>query len=325
MRINSWKFFVPAFIIVLTGCISGNAQMRSVDVGGQKYLLLEDIAGHYGMEYTNSTAGATLSSKYSDLHFRTDNLKATLNGIDVYLSEAVARWRDKALLSQTDFNLLLDPVLRPHKIAPGRPLRRIVIDPGHGGKDEGAKSGGIEEKGIVLAIAKELADLLESAGYSVHLTRKDDTFLSLRQRQTIANQHRADLFISIHTNAVASSQVNGIETFILPPKGTSSTYSHNRQKLAKPGNSFDKLNAAVAFSVHQQTRQVTGATERGIKRAGFSVLEHLECPGILIETGFLTNPEERQKLVSRSYQKKLALGIARGIQQFNKALQRDKR
>lgn len=310
-------------VTLLTGGLSANAQIRSVDINGKSYLFLEDVAAFYGMNYTDNSQGAVLSSNYSRLEFKTDDLKAVLNGIEVYLSEAVAGWRNAVLVSRTDFNLLLDPVLRPHKIASGSPFRRIVIDAGHGGKDEGAKSKGVQEKGIVLSIARRLAKILKSEGYEVYLTRENDSFLTLRQRQELANRYRADLFISIHANAAGTPSVQGIETFIIPPAGTSSTYSNKRRTRPQPGNSFDKLNAAAAFSIHQQTMRSTNASERGIKRAGFSVLERLQCPGILIETGFLTNAEERKKLTSWRYQKKMATGIARGIQQFNKALQRD--
>lgn len=304
---------------LICSLVYGGHRVRSVDIAGREYLFLRDISGFYGMQYSANGSKARLQSSYSSLSFQVNKRRATLNGVTTYLSEACAEWQNEILLSRKDFNLMLEPILRTDTLNL-KPIRRIVLDPGHGGKDNGTAPGGIKEKDINLKIALRLGKLLREMGYTVYFTRRDDRFLSLDQRTRYANRKNADLFLSLHANYVANSSVQGIETYILTPTGTPSTYSYGRKHERDLGNRYDKYNSRLAFEIQQNVVDVTSATDRGIKHADFAVLKDVSCPAALIETGFLSNSEEKRKLRSNRYQSKIATGIGRGIRLFQRAL-----
>jgi N-acetylmuramoyl-L-alanine amidase len=170
----------------------------------------------------------------------------------------------------------------------------VVLDPGHGDTDPGAMVGETMEKDINLAVALLVRDQLEQQpGITVRMTRQDDTFLSLSERAQLANQSGADLFVSIHANALEDNDsYSGIFTFYHPDK------SKDRAQAAK-------LQKAVTAAC--------GGVDRGVRSADYAVLRETEMAAVLIETGFLTCPEELANLVDPDYQVLLAQGIAEGI------------
>lgn len=176
----------------------------------------------------------------------------------------------------------------------GRRFKKfIVIDPGHGGKDPGAlnRASGHEKK-VVLDISKKLRDILVKKGYRVRLTRETDTYLSLEDRKKLATKQNANLFISIHANAFSSRRVSGIETY----------YSTKNRRLAQV--------------IHKQLIRATKAKDRGVRNAPFRVLSGTKVPAILIEVGFLTNLKEARKLAKKGYQRQIATGIAKGVEEY---------
>lgn len=215
----------------------------------------------------------------------------------------------------------------------GLMAKTIVIDPGHGGKDPGALGDGvIEEKGIVLSISKRLKEILTAKGYSVLMTRETNRFIPLKERTQFATRHKADLFLSIHANASESPQANGIETYYLDVSSTDKASEQiAARENANSGYSIQELESLLqgiiqesksedsrrlAAHVQQKLAQATGAVDRGVKHARFVVLIGTKVPAILIETGFLSNPTERQKLATTAYQSKVAAAIAEGIDDF---------
>lgn len=178
----------------------------------------------------------------------------------------------------------------------GKPA--VVIDPGHGGADEGCAGEGIQEKHVNLAIAKLVQDKLGRMGYQVVMTREDDTYMSKEERVKIANEYGADIYVSIHQNAYEDSSVEGIETWY---DGSDSTRDSKR----------------LAWLIHQETLSRTGAVQRQIREdADFHVTGKTIMPACLIETGFLSNPGEREKLSASEYQEQIAEGIVRGIELY---------
>ena len=175
----------------------------------------------------------------------------------------------------------------------------IVIDPGHGGPDVGATANGLYEKDIALAISQRLGSALEKMGYTVVYTRTDDSDVDLDPRVQIAEDAKANVFISIHLNSVESKSedVNGIETYFAP--GATS-------------------GEALARAVHEEVIAATNANDRGVRSARFYVVRNTSMPAILIETGFITSPEESGNLNTASYQQKIADAIARGVDAFLK-------
>ncbi len=218
-------------------------------------------------------------------------------------------------------------------------VRRVVIDPGHGGKDYGAPGyiKGVHEKTVVLQIAKLLKKMLqEQVKCDVVMTRSSDRYLSLEERTAIANTQNADLFISIHTNASTDHRANGIETYILNlatddeairvAAMENSTSTRNISDLdsilqdlmtnAKV-NESTRLGSYVQQAVSSRLKaNYKDIRNKGIKQAPFYVLLGADMPSILIETSFISNPQECDRLVSKSYQKQIVQGIVNGIKRY---------
>ena len=215
----------------------------------------------------------------------------------------------------------------------GLTAKTIVIDPGHGGKDPGAFRGDTrKERTIVLSISKKLREILTQRGYTVLMTRDTNRFIPLRERTAFAIQHKADLFLSIHANGSESPKARGIETYYLDVASTDkaseiiaarenadSGYSiQELEKLLKGiiQESKSEDSRRLAGYVQQALVQATGAVDRGVKHARFVVLIGTNVPAVLIETGFVSNPTEGQKLTTSAYQHKIATAIAEGIDRF---------
>lgn len=180
----------------------------------------------------------------------------------------------------------------PERI-PGKPL--IFVDAGHGGLDEGCSAGAVLEKDINLEIAKLLETKLTEIGYQVIMARGDDTYIAKEQRVEQANGCQADLYISIHQNTFDESDVCGIETWY---------YGEDETKDSK----------RLAQLIHMQTIKSTGAVERELKGdSDFHVNTQAQMPSCLIETGFISNPEECSLLNTPEYREQIAAGIAEGI------------
>jgi N-acetylmuramoyl-L-alanine amidase len=225
----------------------------------------------------------------------------------------------------------------------GLSVRRIVIDPGHGGKDPGCYiSGRVEEKDMVLSLAKVVAEKIrQKVGCEVSLTREEDIFLPLERRTAIANMKKADLFISLHINAHRDSAVHGLETYFLNVTTDESavtvaarenaTSEHNISDLQKILNDLmlnTKIHESSRLAHQVQKGMLRGVGSRfeqtrdlGVKQAPFYVLIGAEMPAILVETGFITNPAERKRLLARTYQETLAEGIAEGIKRYIRGIE----
>jgi len=225
----------------------------------------------------------------------------------------------------------------------GLKMRRVVIDPGHGGRDTGAIGPrGLREKDVALAIARTLAARLRALGFSVILTRKDDSYVSLDERTRIANQARADLFVSVHCNAARRRTLTGVETWTLnvasdryatrlatfenaDAERTVSDLRLILADLATRANASDARDLAqsVQSSLVRNLRARAGRVgDHGVKQALFYVLLGAHMPAILVETGFISNPAEEARLRSRKYQTGTAEAIARGVKEFVDGRQR---
>ncbi|MBN2824447.1 MAG: N-acetylmuramoyl-L-alanine amidase [Campylobacterales bacterium] len=231
-----------------------------------------------------------------------------------------------------------DTVYKPSK------RYRVVIDAGHGGHDPGAVSGGYREKDVVLKVANKVQRILERQGYKVYMTRTSDYFVTLGNRTRFSNKRDADIFISIHANAVGKKSraniVQGVETYFL-----SKARSERARRVAAKENRAvldtkdyhtrnvllndiitgpkiilsHKLAIDVQNSILEYTRSLYPATRNGgVKSAPFWVLVGAQTPSILIEIGYITHPFERQKLLQSSYQTMIAKGIAKGIGRYLK-------
>lgn len=181
----------------------------------------------------------------------------------------------------------------------------VIIDVGHGGTDLGARAQHpyCEEKRICLQMARLVKKHLHQMGYRAVMTRDTDVFVSLAKRVEIASQARGDLFVSIHCNSTRNPTAQGIEVFF-----------HDNRDDKVHANASRKLAEMVLSRVIRRTE----ATSRGVKKGNFYVIRETTMPAILVESGFISNPGERDLLRSREYQEKIARGVVDGIDSFFK-------
>lgn len=187
--------------------------------------------------------------------------------------------------------------------AAASPSATILIDIGHGGTDLGTRANApfCEEKRVCLQTGRLVKKYLDQLGYRAIMTRTTDRFISLQRRVEMADQARASLFVSIHYNAAPSTEAKGIEIFYCDAK---------EQKVR---SSASKKLAEIILS---RVIRRTSANSRGVKRGNFFVIRETSMPAVIVEGGFISNPEERRLLKDHEYIDKIARGIAEGIDQY---------
>ena len=225
---------------------------------------------------------------------------------------------------------------------PDRSNRLVVIDAGHGGHDCGAQCGGRQEKDLVLQIVKKLQKEFRSEGYRVYMTRGTDRFLKLGERTRIADQKDADVFISIHANAIADKsrfeKVEGVETYYLQKTrdGRSQRIAQRENEAVLKGTDTlsrdvivdsvlagpkvvesHKLAIDVQNNIMRRLHsRYPDAKNGGAKAAPFYVLVGASRPSILVEVGYITNSKERKRLFDPKYQERIAEGIVEGVNHY---------
>jgi N-acetylmuramoyl-L-alanine amidase len=221
----------------------------------------------------------------------------------------------------------------------GLKLSRVVIDAGHGGHDTGSIGPtGFMEKELVLDVAKRLKTLIEEQmGAEVVLTRDTDTFVALENRTQMANQEKADLFISIHANSSAEKGVRGVETFFLNlntqsrdalatatrENAASEKKIHELQDILQKIVLNDKADESRELAKHIQTAmssRTNAGSNRGVKQAPFVVLVGATMPSVLAEVTFISNPDEEKRLKTPEYRQKIAESLYRGIKSYAETL-----
>ncbi len=216
---------------------------------------------------------------------------------------------------------------------------RVVIDAGHGGDDHGAEGpGGLREKDLVLDLALRLAKKLRAQGLAVQLTRESDAFVALDARTEIANRARADLFVSIHANASRAKSARGVETFFASPEASdeaaealaraenaafgpaAAKLSDGDPVLAILGDLMAQQQLAdsqeFARTAQRELARSGAARSRGVKQAPFVVLMGVQVPAVLVEVGFITNPQDEKALRKSAERERIATGLARAIGAF---------
>ena len=294
-------------------------EIRSMTVKGRVYVPLNDIAKYYGLQIWRSGDRVMLYSNRHRVQFNKGKRKMHIDKIMSYLFFPMMRHQNVDCVSAEDFTLFLDPILRPWGL-PDRPVRTVMLDPGHGGKDPGATGKRYKEKNLNLAMARQVANLLRAKGYNVVFTRSDDSYPTLSQRSQQAKAAKADLFISIHNNSTVTKTVTGIECYLVTPKGTNSIHRQTPEKTSVPGNAHDRHNALLGYEIHRRLIHNTQGNDRGIKYRRFEVLMNAPCPAILIEGGFLSNDKEEYLLGHPAYQARLCSAIADGIVAYDQGL-----
>jgi N-acetylmuramoyl-L-alanine amidase len=224
----------------------------------------------------------------------------------------------------------------------GLSVQKIVLDAGHGGRDPGAVGrNGLKEKDVTLALAKRLKPALEGKGYQVLMTRQDDVYVGLEERTAMANDNGADVFISIHTNAARNRKARGVETYFL---GVAKTREASETAMLENAISQQALSdlekilldltrtsnlkqssvlaESIQDSLYNGLSRKYGNTTRnlGVKQAGFYVLIGARMPAVLVETSFISNPNEEKLLSRKDYRDTVAQSLLNGIMKFVNAL-----
>jgi len=304
--------------------------LPTVRLGAAEYLNAADFGARFGLKALRSGDGRklTLQSKWTKIELEVDTRESAINGVRVFLGEAVRDHRGALHLSRIDAEKLITPLLLPGSGQTDIPVvRTIVIDPGHGGSDPGMQNKALrlDEKTLALDTALRLKKVLEQQGYRIVLTRQDDRQLArskkedLQRRGELTLSAKADLFISLHYNSVESGadRVTGVEVYSLTPQFQYSHSDPDREDstaaIANLGNRHDHWNALLAYHIHRELLSGLKASDRGLKRGRLAVLRVASCPAVLVEAGFLSNDAEARKIATPAYRQKVAESIAEGV------------
>jgi N-acetylmuramoyl-L-alanine amidase len=321
---RAWSILLVGWVWLLLAH-SGKAaeSWEEVRWKGRSYVTLGSFAQFYQMSKPKpSGEWMEMTGEGRQVRVRLDSREAFINGRKTWLSFAcVVDEQGRALVSRADVIFLFDPVLRRGQGVPRRPVKGVVIDPGHGGQDRGAETrSGYAEKTATLDTALRLEKLLQARGIPVVMTRRSDVFIPLEQRAALASKHNGHIFVSIHYNA-GPSQTHGVETYSLSPQGTPSTSAAGRLSPSDleslPGNRNNLHNVLLTDLIHREMAKMHSlAGDRGTKRARFVVLREVTIPGVLVEGGFMTNRVDAALIQSGEYRQKVAAAIARGIEAY---------
>jgi N-acetylmuramoyl-L-alanine amidase len=252
------------------------------------------------------------------LFVSTKSRVAKWNGLELHLGFEPQMINGQVFVHALDLEKNLEPLVRESAL----PLKTnpvVVIDPGHGGPNTGTTSvlDGENEKEYTLDWALRLTPLLATNGWQVYLTRTNDVDVALSNRVAIAEERKADLFISLHFNSAAPSQDQaGVETYCLTPVGMPSNLTRGYDddpSLVFPNNLFDAENLRFGLRLHGELLRVAGK-DRGLRRARFlGVLRGQNRPAVLLEGGYLSNPGEAARIADPKYRQELAEAVARAL------------
>ncbi len=327
------------------GAARGPLSEQAVNIDGRNYIPLALIAGYYQAkcEWDPVARRADLIKDNKTFAFYVGMDYAAINGKPEKLTSPAVFYEGSVAIP-ADFAVEeISKVLGPPQVTGARVpvtqkylIRKVVIDPGHGGNDPGAIGRtGLKEKDLVLDIAKRVKEQLNENGVDVVMTRDRDRFIPLEKRSQIANESDVDFFVSIHANSAKLRGARGFEVYYL-----STAVDDNARAVEAAENSFLKfddssfqrhntdLEATLWDLVYTENRQesvelakyiakaVDGSTSlhnRGVKSARFYVLRGAQMPSVLVEVGFISNPAEEKNLKGSAYRQAVASAIAKGI------------
>jgi N-acetylmuramoyl-L-alanine amidase len=323
-------FRVLAALALVAGPVqarTSSTPLETIQLDGREYVRLVDWtkANELEVHWLKKEETLQVDGRTLRLHLTVDSREAHVNGIEVWLSEPIALHNGRVYLSQIDARTTLRCFLAPPKNSPGNVIKTICLDPGHGGKDPGYQIGANQEKKYTLLLAREVRDQLAQAGFKVALTRNSDTFIDVHDRPDVAQQRKADLFVSLHFNATTNSRdsVKGTEIYCVTPVGAASTNAEGEgaDSPGCPGNRNNDHNLFLAYQMQKSLTKALEVEDRGVRRARFAVLCKAVMPAILIEGGFLSHPTEGRKIEDPAYRKQMARAIVEGIKSYKRAVE----
>ena len=336
------------FALLIAGCVTvpSRQMFPTYSINGAEYLPLVSLCNARGinLQYDVFTQSVILKKDSHRVNMRVGDTLVLVDGsaqhldspVDIYKGAIVVPYGFKERIADSLFK---ESYSIPQVVSPILNIRKVVLDPGHGGNDPGAIGRtGLREKDINLDIAKRLSNLLQKRGVQVVMTRSSDRFIPLETRVDIANNSGADLFISIHSNANRVHSLNGFEVYYV-----SSTVSDSKRALAAArsatlhlNNAFfasgsPDLKATVWDMIYTANRAESVELARsicrlmdnsgcvkilGIKSARFEVLRGARMPAVLVEVGFLSNIDEERMLRNSYSRERIAEAIVQGVEDY---------
>lgn len=354
MKIKKLLVLVLGFgllLLGLSGCatVPTREALTTYNIGGVNYVSLISLcaSGNIEWKYDTFTRTVNLSKGGHRINLMVGEKLVLVDDAPQYLKFPVDIYEGTVVLPYKFKEQVLDTLFKeyhPQRAAtvPVVSIKKVVIDAGHGGKDPGAIGrSGLREKDVNLDISRRLSKLLKADGIEVVMTRSADTFISLERRVVIANASGADLFISVHSNANRVRSLNGFEVYYVSPNAGDSKralYCAENAKLNLKSSSFasdpslnlkailwDMIHTANRAESVKLARGVCGAVDSsldariiGIKGANYYVLRGARMPAILIESGFLSNPQEERLMKNAYYRQQIAEGIEQGIKIYTR-------
>lgn len=317
----------PAVSKPATKPMPGGAKPAGKAPAKVETIALEEAAKRLGVTFaTGQGRTFVLSNKNHRFEFEADSREAKFDGLRFFLGDPVTLKSGRPQVSRTDYETCLVPLLRPTLLQKvPRPPKVIVIDPGHGGVDQGTQNPrlGLKEKVFTLDVSQRLKRLLELRGYEVVLTREKDEKVELQSRAIIANRAGADLFISVHFNSLfPDTKTSGAEVFTFTRAGQRSDQSRgpgqpdDTEDEAAPVNRHDAWSVLLGDAVHRATLKSLKLPDRGQKTKHLGMLRGLNCPGVLVESGFLSNDAEAKKISTPEYRQQIAEALAEGVEWY---------
>ena len=304
-------------------------------LGSVSYLDLAEVAKwlNFRTTWSDRNQRVVLANKTNPrnrIEFETDSRKALVDGLAIYLGNAIVLRGKRTYVSERDFWHTLLPLVQPAQLAPPPRPSIIALDAGHGGADNGMENArlGLKEKVLALDVVMRLKRILEGEGYKVVLTRPTDAALSpekkkdLAMRTDIANRAGAQLFLSVHFNSLyPDTKTSGTEVYVYtPPNQRSSAGLSVGQvddsKPMQPVNRFDPWSSLFAHQIHRAVLGELGTTDRGQKTMHLAVLQDLNCPAALVESVFLSNDPEARQAATPAYRQRIAESLASAIRDY---------
>jgi len=322
---RNWRRIIfGALCLASLAAISFAEDWNVVRPNNRPYVSFANVAQFYQFpEYTRVSRTVSLRSERRTIRAQAGTSELSINGVRFFTHFPLLNNSNEDLISVMDVSKIIEPVLRPSRIQKAEKIDTVVLDPGHGGADNGASSSWGSEKTFTLDVALAARRELMRAGYRVEMTRATDTAVSLEERVRIANRFRHAVFVSIHFNSSAGGV--GVESFALAPEGVTSNMSSEHHVSAADvarhdGNAQDEHNIALTASIHAMVLSRLAAFDRGVKHARFHVLRDVKIPAVLVEGGFISSSSEGQRISTSNYRQRLGVAIAQGIQNYNAAV-----
>ena len=313
-------------VFLLLGGTSAHAtEWNVIKHQGRDYVSFQNIAEFYRFDdYSHANRTISLRSDRRVIRAQVGTSEIQINGVRFFTCLPLLERPEGNLVSALDVGKIIEPVLRPSRITGAEKVETVVLDPGHGGMDQGTANTWGSEKDFALDVARIAREQLQRDGFRVEMTRDGDNAMSLEERVEFANRFPHAVFVSIHFNS--SSGGEGVESFRLAPEGVPSSVSDGEHYATvndpqpDEGNAQDHQNIALTAAVHAAVLSRTQAFDRGVRHARFKVLRHIRIPAALVEGGFLNNPVEGQRIATSRYRQQLGIAIAQGVQSYDAAV-----